>query len=78
MVSEPVFVQNTSLDHPVEDDGVILATLLHENEPTKTSLLILDAKNMVEVGRVDFQSEGTVPTSFHGQWARDGDKVHRF
>ena len=56
MVSEPVFVQNTSLDHPAEDDGVILATLLHENEPTKTSLLILNAKNMMEFGRVDFQS----------------------
>ena len=78
VASEPVFVPNTSLDNPAEDDGVVLAALLHADDLTKTTLLILDAKTMKEVSKVEFKTEGTIPTTFHGQWAGDKDKVHQF
>jgi torulene dioxygenase len=78
LVSEPIFVPNTTLDNPAEDDGVILVTLLHENEPQKTTLLILNAKDMKELAQVEFKTEGTTPITFHGQWAQTGAKVHTY
>ncbi len=78
MVSEPVFVPNKTLDNPAEDDGVILVALLHVDEPQKTTLLILDAKDLKELAQVEFKTEGAVPTTFHGQWAQTGEKVHTY
>jgi len=76
LASEPIFVPNNSLPHPAEDDGVILVALLHQDQLDKTTLLILDAKNMAEVGKVEFKTAGAATSTFHGQWATDGAKVH--
>lgn len=37
----------------------------HENE---VSLLVLDAQDMTEIGRVQFNTNGPVPKNLHGLW----------
>jgi len=76
IASEPVFVPNPTIENPEEDDGVLLAALLYEKDQFKTTLLVLDAKDMKELGRVEFKANGPVPTTFHGQWAGTAEKVH--
>ncbi|BES91845.1 neither inactivation nor afterpotential B [Nesidiocoris tenuis] len=61
--SEPIFVQRPGSEG--EDDGVILSSLLYKNEEKKISLLVLDAKNMKELGRVNFSTSGSMPSGFH-------------
>ena len=64
--SEPVFVANPN--GTAEDDGVILSALTHSHEPNATTLLILDANNLEEIARVDFETAGAFTSTFHGCW----------
>ena len=68
--SEPVFVANPNGED--EDDGVILSSLIHPHELHATTLLILDAKNLEEIARVCFETEGVFTSTFHGCW--DGEQ----
>ncbi|XP_022245722.1 beta,beta-carotene 9',10'-oxygenase-like isoform X2 [Limulus polyphemus] len=62
--SEPVFVASPyAVD---EDDGVVLSSLLHEENENRIGILILDGKSMKELGRSEFKTESSVPGSFHG------------
>ena len=59
--SEPVFVK--APEGKTEDDGVILSSVINVKDQT-TSLLVLDAKELKELGRGVIQ--GVTPSSFHG------------
>jgi len=84
--SEPVFVARTS-EHPTadaaedpaaEDDGVLLASLLHVDDPCRVALVVLDAANMQELARADVTTDATVAKDFHGLFAASGDSVHGY
>ncbi|GFY54121.1 beta,beta-carotene 9',10'-oxygenase [Trichonephila inaurata madagascariensis] len=64
--SEPVFISDPDSKEKSEDSGVILASLLFQNDETKVSMVVLDAKSMKEIGRVTFKTESSVPADFHG------------
>ncbi|XP_042886627.1 carotenoid isomerooxygenase-like [Penaeus japonicus] len=49
-----------------EDDGVLLVTAVHSTDRRKTSLVVLDAADMKEMGRVEFMTPSDVPKSLHG------------
>lgn len=74
--SEPIFVADPTKINAEEDDGVILAALLPNDKPTNVSLLILNARDMTEIGRTDFTALGNVTGTFHGEWAQLGERVH--
>lgn len=59
--SEPVFVK--APDGKAEDDGVILSCVINPKDQT-TSLVVLDAKELKELGRGVIQ--GVTPANFHG------------
>ena len=59
--SEPVFVK--APDGKAEDDGVILSCVINPTDQT-TSLVVLDAKELTELGRGVIQ--GVTPANFHG------------
>lgn len=55
-----------------EDDGVILcAGVFGQERETDVCLLILDAKNLEELGRSTFSTPGPVPKCLHGWFAPD-------
>lgn len=64
--SEPVFVPHP--DAQTEDDGVLLL-VLNDLSTRKAFLLILDAKNLKELARVETPS--FIPFGFHGQFFQD-------
>lgn len=64
--SEPVFLAEPDPVTEDEDSGVLLASLLYEDDENKVSLLVLDAKTMEEIGRVTFKCSSSVPANFHG------------
>ncbi|KAK2708455.1 hypothetical protein QYM36_014159, partial [Artemia franciscana] len=75
-VSEPVFVvRPNSVD---EDDGVVLFSILDDEHPQKVSLVLLDGKSFKELGRADFDANGTVPNDFHGLFIAKKDQVHLY
>ncbi|KAJ6633290.1 Retinoid isomerohydrolase, partial [Pseudolycoriella hygida] len=74
--SEPVFIAKPGATE--EDDGVILTALMDRYIEKQVTLLILNAKNMTELARVKFQTEGAFTSTFHGQWANPADKIHRY
>jgi len=78
LASEPVFIPNPTVENPKEDDGVVVAAILHENSQKLVTLLVLDAKDMTELASVKFETLGPVPSTFHGIWAQDGEKVHTY
>ncbi len=51
-----------------EDDGVLIISLLRNNREQEVSLVVLDAKHMTEIGRVQFDANGPVPKCLHGLW----------
>jgi carotenoid isomerooxygenase len=51
-----------------EDDGVLIMSLLRSRCDNEVSLLILNARNMTEIGRVQFETCGPVPKCLHGLW----------
>ncbi|KAF7995756.1 hypothetical protein HCN44_006863 [Aphidius gifuensis] len=68
--SEPIFVPRP--DAKDEDDGVILcAGVFGQEQETDVCLLILDAKNLDEVGRSTFSTPGPIPKCLHGWFAPD-------
>lgn len=74
--SEPVFV--AAPDSSEEDNGVVLALLLHKTEVKKVTLLVLDAKEWTETARVSFTANGTVTTTFHGQFMGRDQDTHAY
>lgn len=62
---EPIFVRRP--DGVAEDDGVLL-TLVLEPRLESSSLVVLDARNLSEVGRARVPHH--IPFGFHGQFAR--------
>ena len=46
--------------------GVILSSLLYQNDDRKVSMLVLNARTMEEIGRVTFKTDSVVPGDFHG------------
>lgn len=73
LASEPVFVQNSEMANPEEDDGVILSVLLTNTKLNCVSLLILNAKDMKEIGRIEFTALGIVTGTPHGNWTQFGE-----
>lgn len=61
-----------------EDDGLILSSVVREDDPHKVFLLILDAKSFTEIGRVTFTTPSTIPADFHGIFLNPNDKVHAY
>jgi carotenoid cleavage dioxygenase-like enzyme len=62
---EPVFVARP--DAAGEDDGVLLSVLLEAAEG-RSSLLVLDARDLTELARA--RTPHVIPLSFHGQFFR--------
>ncbi|GJQ76203.1 putative retinal pigment epithelial membrane protein [Trypoxylus dichotomus] len=63
--SEPVFVAKPNSQS--EDDGILLSALLWgNNETNRVGLLIIDARTMMEIGRVEFKTPGAIPKCLHG------------
>ncbi|XP_067124559.1 carotenoid-cleaving dioxygenase, mitochondrial-like [Centruroides vittatus] len=62
--SEAIFVQKPN--SIVEDEGVILFSVLYDDNEEKVSLVILDAQNFREVARADFMTGSTITPDFHG------------
>ncbi|XP_022912105.2 carotenoid isomerooxygenase isoform X1 [Onthophagus taurus] len=64
--SEPIFVP--SHNSTSEDDGVLLSSLLWggKNDSNRVGLLILDAKTMQEIAKVEFHTETPIPKCLHG------------
>jgi carotenoid isomerooxygenase len=67
--SEPIFVP--SPDPQFEDDGVVLASMVWGNgDENRVGLIVLDARNMQELGRCEFKDlPGPVPKCLHGWFA---------
>jgi torulene dioxygenase len=59
--SEAIFVPHP--DEKEEDDGVLLSVVLDE-ETMKSSMVVIDAKDMKEIGRAEMP--GVFPIGFHG------------
>ncbi len=43
-------------------------SLLRSNHENEVSLLVLDARHMTDIGRVQFDTNGPVPKCLHGLW----------
>ena len=63
-VSEPIFVPRPHSQ--TEDDGVLCVTLLGAYSQSNVTLLILDAKDLNEIARIKYTTEGSVAQSMHG------------
>jgi len=68
MASEPIFVADPTKPNAEEDDGVILSTYLVQADPQTVYLLVLNAKDLKEISKVQFRAEGAVTGTFHGIW----------
>ncbi|CAG2171587.1 unnamed protein product, partial [Oppiella nova] len=71
--SEPVFVENPSIDYSDpdnEDNGVVLCSVLSELDETEGFLLVLDAKTFTELGRARFRTKSAITGTFHGFFAQ--------
>ncbi|KAL1419599.1 hypothetical protein MTO96_005093 [Rhipicephalus appendiculatus] len=62
--SEPVFVARPGAVE--EDDGVILSSLLHEDDEKKLALVALDAKTLKQLAIAEFDCPSAIPADFHG------------
>ncbi len=51
---------------------------MDKKEEKRVTLLLLNAKDMTELARVKFQTEGTFTATFHGQWANQADTIHLY
>lgn len=66
--SEPIFVPKPGAVE--EDDGVLLSVVLDEVEG-RSSMVVVDAKDMKEVGRAEM--EGVFPVGFHGVFSANAE-----
>jgi len=64
--SEPIFVPRPGKGGREEDDGVLLSVVL-DVEEGRSALVVLDAKDMKEVGRAEMET--VFPIGFHGFWS---------
>ncbi|XP_044252484.1 carotenoid isomerooxygenase-like [Tribolium madens] len=63
--SEPIFVPRPNGQS--EDDGVVVAVLLWGKGVTnRVGLVVLDGRDMTELGRAEFETPGEVPRCLHG------------
>ncbi|XP_014359421.2 carotenoid isomerooxygenase [Papilio machaon] len=62
--SEPVFIP--APDSRQEDGGVLLSALLWGSRECSLGLLVLDARTMKEIARVDFETPSPAPKCLHG------------
>ncbi|XP_050733684.1 beta,beta-carotene 15,15'-dioxygenase-like isoform X1 [Eriocheir sinensis] len=76
VAAEPIFVPAPGATE--EDDGVVLSTLLKINDLRYVALLVLDARNMKQLARVEFTAEGDVTFPFHGQFVDPRQDVHAY
>lgn len=67
--SEPIFVPRPGAEE--EDDGVLLSVVLDEVKG-RSSMVVVDAKEMKEVGRAEM--EGVFPVGFHGVFSANETK----
>jgi carotenoid cleavage dioxygenase-like enzyme len=65
LAGEPVFIANP--EGAEEDDGVLLSLVL-DGESERSMLLVLDARDMTEMGRAEISRP--VPPGFHGNFVR--------
>lgn len=49
---------------------------MDKHKQDHVTLLLLDAKDMTELAKVNFKTEGAFTATFHGQWANQADKIH--
>lgn len=73
VISEPIFVADPNGTE--EDDGVLLTALLYESDYRAVKLVVVNAKDMKEMGSVFFKADGCVTSTFHGQWHAKGAHV---
>ncbi|CAF2314857.1 unnamed protein product [Rotaria sp. Silwood2] len=66
--SEPIFLPNPSNETEEEDEGVLIMSLLRTAQDNEVSFLVLNARDMTEIGRVQFDTNGPVPKNLHGLW----------
>jgi carotenoid cleavage dioxygenase-like enzyme len=70
--SEPAFISAPGAVS--EDDGVLITSLIRgKPDVTYTGLLVLDAKNLLELARVEFYLPGPVPKPLHGCYLASWD-----
>ncbi|XP_075540043.1 carotenoid isomerooxygenase-like [Dermacentor variabilis] len=62
--SEPVFVARPGAVE--EDDGVVLSSLLQEENEKKLALVVLDAKTLKQLALAEFDCPSSIPADFHG------------
>ena len=74
--SEPVYVSRPGSTD--EDDGVLLFSALHQVDPKKVLLVILNAATFEEEAVVEYVASGIVTKDFHGLFSRTGDTVHGY
>lgn len=69
--SEPIFIPSPNAQ--CEDDGVIVSSLIYGHpDENRLSLVVLDAKDLKELGRCDFGTlSDSVTKSFHGWFVSD-------
>ncbi|KAL3179051.1 hypothetical protein MRX96_038298 [Rhipicephalus microplus] len=67
--SEPVFVSRPG--GVEEDDGVVLSSLLHEDDDKQLALVVLDAQSFQQLAMVEFDCPSSVPGDFHGWFFPD-------
>ncbi|CCM00316.1 uncharacterized protein FIBRA_02346 [Fibroporia radiculosa] len=73
--SEPIFVPRPDAAPEDEDDGVLLSVVLDE-QASRSSLVVLDAKELKEIGRAEMT--GVFPFGFHGLFLHSGLIVPHF
>ncbi|CAK1549423.1 unnamed protein product [Leptosia nina] len=67
--SEPIFVP--SPDAKGEDDGVIISALVYGKDDRRIDLLVLDARDLTEIGRAKFTTPSPAPKCLHGWFLPD-------
>ena len=68
-VSEPIFVPRPHARD--EEDGVLCITLLGITSQSNVTLVILDARDLSEVAKIKFATEGSVAQAMHGLFIPD-------
>ncbi|XP_039751463.1 carotenoid isomerooxygenase [Pararge aegeria] len=71
--SEPIFIPHP--DAKDEDDGVLLSSVLWGDNDHAVTLIVLNAKNLEEMARVDFTTPSQTPRCFHGWYFPDRTSV---
>ncbi|RUS87640.1 hypothetical protein EGW08_004625 [Elysia chlorotica] len=71
---EPVFIPRPGATK--EDDGVIVSTLVANNNDVQSSLVILDAKSFQELSRASLPEDIKMSFTFHGNFTNKTFKDH--